>query len=243
MTSTMRAFLAVICLSVSAFGVLAIAQDPKPAPKPEAPPATPPTGGEAKPGAPPVAADPLMDPKLATETAPAKFQVKFTTTKGDIVIDVTREWAPQGADRFYNLVKIGFFTDVAFFRVLPGFMAQFGLHANPEVSAKWRGATLKDDPVTQSNKRGYVTFAKTGMPNSRTTQLFINYGDNSRLDKDGFAPFGIVTQGMEVADKIHNGYGESPNQGKIQMEGNAYLKKAFPQLDYIKSATLMPAAK
>jgi peptidyl-prolyl cis-trans isomerase A (cyclophilin A) len=157
---------------------------------------------------------------------------------------VQREWAPIGADRFYSLMKNGFYDEVRFFRVISGFMAQFGIHGDPKVSAVWRDQRLKDDPVKQSNKRGFVSYATAG-PNTRTTQLFINYGDNSRLDQMGFAPFGRVVEGMEVVDRLYAGYGEGapqgrgPNQARIQTEGNAYLLKEFPDLDYVKRATII----
>jgi peptidyl-prolyl cis-trans isomerase A (cyclophilin A) len=185
----------------------------------------------------------LRTPATLTEQAPATFKANFDTSKGAFVIEVHRDWAPIGADRFYNLVKNGFYDDVRFFRVIPGFMAQFGIHGNPSVASAWRGAQIKDDPVKQGNKRGYVTFA-TGGPNTRTTQLFINFGDNSSLDKTGFAAFGQVVSGMDVVDKIYSGYGEGapggkgPEQGRTQAEGNAYLNKDFPKLDYIKTATI-----
>ena len=185
----------------------------------------------------------LRNPPALTEQAPATFKANFDTSKGTFVIEVHRDWAPQGADRFYNLVKNGFYDDVRFFRVIPGFMAQFGIHGDPAVAAAWRPAQIKDDPVKQSNKRGFVTFATAG-PNTRTTQLFINFGDNAALDKQGFAPFGQITTGMDVVDKIYNGYGEGaprgkgPDQGRVQSEGNAYLTKEFPRLDFIKAATI-----
>jgi len=185
----------------------------------------------------------LKSPAALTEQAPATYTVNFDTTKGPIVITVHRDWAPNGADRFYNLVKNGFYDDVRFFRVIDGFMAQFGIHGNPAISAAWRPANIKDDPVKQSNKRGFLTFA-TGGPNTRTTQLFINFGDNAGLDKQGFSPIGEVTKGMDVVDKLYNGYGEGaprgkgPDQGRLQAEGNAYLAKDFPKLDYIKTATI-----
>jgi len=185
----------------------------------------------------------LQKPAELNEQAPATFRANLDTSKGAIVITVHRDWAPVGADRFYNLVKNGFYDDVRFFRVIPGFMAQFGIHGNPAVAAAWRPAQIKDDPVKQTNKRGYVTFATAG-PNTRTTQLFINFGDNAGLDKQGFAPFGEVTAGMDIVDKIYSGYGEGaprgkgPDQGRTQSEGNAYLTKEFPRLDYIKSATI-----
>lgn len=185
----------------------------------------------------------LRNPAGLNDPAPATFKANFETTKGSVVIEVHRDWAPIGADRFYNLVKSGFFDEVRFFRVISGFMAQFGIHGNPGVQSAWRGANLKDDPVRQSNKRGTITFATAG-PNTRTTQFFINFGDNVGLDKQGFAPFGEVVSGMAVVDKINAEYGEGaprgkgPDQGRIQSEGNAYLSKEFPRLDYIKSATI-----
>jgi peptidyl-prolyl cis-trans isomerase A (cyclophilin A) len=178
------------------------------------------------------------DPAKLTEKAPETFSVLFETTKGRFVVDVTRSLAPNGADRFYNLVRSGYFTDIAFFRVVPGFMAQFGIHGDPAVSAKWRDANISDDPVKGSNTRGTITFATAG-PNTRTTQLFINFADNTGLDAQGFSPFGKVGSGMNTVDKINAEYRESPDQGRIQTEGNAYLKKEFPNLDYIKSATVV----
>jgi len=186
----------------------------------------------------------LLNPSKAGEKAPAAFKVKFKTTKGDFTIEVTRAWAPLGADRFYNLVKIGYFTNVAFFRVISGFMVQFGIHGDPAVSAKWREANIKDDEPAQSNLKGYVTYAMAG-PDTRTTQFFINYGDNSRLDGMGFAPFGKVTEGMQVVESIYSGYGEGapdgmgPDQGRAQMQGNAYFQNDFPKMDYIASAELL----
>jgi cyclophilin family peptidyl-prolyl cis-trans isomerase len=185
----------------------------------------------------------LRNPAALTEQAPATFNANFDTSKGVFVITVHRDWAPNGADRFYNLVKNGFYDDVRFFRVIDGFMAQFGIHGIPAVATAWTNANIKDDPGKQSNKRGFVTFATRG-PNTRTTQLFINFGDNAGLDKQGFSPFGEVTKGMDVVDKIYNGYGDGaprgrgPDQGRVQSEGNAYLAKDFPKLDYIKTATI-----
>jgi peptidyl-prolyl cis-trans isomerase A (cyclophilin A) len=181
----------------------------------------------------------LFDPSQATEKAPDVFRAKFETSKGDFVVEAHRDWTPNGADRFFNLVKIGFFDDVRFFRVVPGFMVQFGMNGDPKVSAKWAGANIMDDPVRESNTRGFVTFAKSGAPNSRTTQIFINFGDNSRLDRSGFAPFGRVVEGMSVVDAIHAGYGERPDQNRIRGLGNAYLKKEFPKLDFVKKATIL----
>jgi peptidyl-prolyl cis-trans isomerase A (cyclophilin A) len=181
----------------------------------------------------------LLDPSKATAKAPDLFKAKFTTTKGDFVIEVHRDWSPSGADRFYNLVKMGFYDDTRFFRTVDGFMVQFGISGDPAVAAKWQEQSIPDDPVKQSNKRAYVTFAQRGTPNTRSTQVFINYGDNSRLD-NSFAPFGQVVQGMEVVDSFYKGYGESPNQAYIQTKGNAYLDVTFPNLDGIKHAMIVP---
>ncbi len=187
----------------------------------------------------------FADPSKLTEKAPDTFKAKFETTKGAFTVEVTRSLAPNGADRFYNLVKSGYFKDIEFFRVIPGFMAQFGVHGDPAVSAAWRPARIPDDAVKGSNARGALTFATAG-PGTRTTQLFINLVDNSRLDGMGFSPFGKVIEGMDVVDKLNGEYGEGaprgsgPNQGRIQAEGNAYLKKEFPKLDSIKSAALVP---
>jgi peptidyl-prolyl cis-trans isomerase A (cyclophilin A) len=187
----------------------------------------------------------LLDPSLATETAPETYRVKMETTAGDFVIEVHREWAPIGADRFYNLVKIGYYTDAAFFRVLAGFMAQAGFNGDPAVSRAWLNSRIKDDPVVKSNSPGMVTFAKSAQPNSRSAQFFINYGDNSYLDESGFAPFGKVIEGMESVNALYSGYGEGqpngngPNQGKLYKGGNDYLKAEFPELDYIKKASII----
>jgi peptidyl-prolyl cis-trans isomerase A (cyclophilin A) len=187
------------------------------------------------------AAPSLMNPSSLRAKAPDDYKVQFTTTKGDVVIDVHRIWAPLGADRFYNLVRNGFFTNAAFFRVVPNFIVQFGLSANPAVNKVWENAKIHDDMVKESNKRGTLTFATAG-PNTRTTQLFINLRDNAALDAQGFAPFGEVVEGMDVVDKIYPGYGERPDQGKITDEGKAYLDKNFPMLDRITAAKVLPAA-
>jgi len=185
----------------------------------------------------------LANPAALNEQAPATFKAKFDTSKGAFVVEVHRDWAPNGADRFYNLVKNGFFDNARFFRVISGFMVQFGINADPKISAPWRNANIKDDPVTQSNKRGYITFATAG-PDTRTTQVFINFADNAALDRQGFSPFGQVVSGMNVVDQLYNGYGEGaprgqgPDQGRTQREGNAYLEKDFPKLDFIKKATI-----
>jgi peptidyl-prolyl cis-trans isomerase A (cyclophilin A) len=183
----------------------------------------------------------LLHPSTLKATAPDQYEVTFKTTTGDFVVSVTRAWAPLGADRFYNLVRHGFFTDAAFFRVVPGFVVQFGLNANPAVNAAWEKAYIKDDPVTQSNHTGFLTFATAG-PNTRTTQLFISLGENGRLDGMGFAAFGRVTTGMDVVQKIFSGYGESPDQAQITATGKPYLDKNFPKLDHIVSATVTSPA-
>ncbi|HLO21890.1 MAG TPA: peptidylprolyl isomerase [Methyloceanibacter sp.] len=193
----------------------------------------------------PVSAGDLSNPASLNEKAPATYKVKFDTSKGAFVVEVHRDWAPNGADRFYNLVKNGFYNDARFFRVISDFMVQFGINGNPKISAVWRDANIKDDPVKASNKRGYITFATAG-PDTRTTQVFINFANNAGLDDQGFAPFGQVISGMDVVDSLYSGYGEGapqghgPNQGVVQSMGNAYLDKAFPKLDYIKTATIEP---
>lgn len=176
----------------------------------------------------------LLDPNDLNAQAPELFNVEIETTKGRIVVEMHRDWAPNGVDRFYNLVQAGFFKDIALFRMVKGFVVQFGIHGTPLVSSVWREARIQDDPVKTSNERGTLTFATAG-PNTRTTQLFVNLGDNAMLDRQGFAPIGKITSGMEVVDALNYEYGERPNQGKIQKEGNAYLKDKFPNLDYIVS--------
>jgi peptidyl-prolyl cis-trans isomerase A (cyclophilin A) len=185
----------------------------------------------------------LSNPASLNEKAPDSYKVKFDTSQGSFEIEVHRDWAPNGADRFYNLVKNGFYNDARFFRVIKGFMVQFGINGNPKISQVWRDANIPDDPVEESNLRGFVTFATAG-PNTRTTQVFINYGDNPSLDGQGFAPFGKVVSGLEVVQHLYSNYGEGaprgegPDQSRVQTEGNAYLQKNFPQLDYIKKATI-----
>jgi len=181
----------------------------------------------------------LLDPSKFTAKAPDVFQAAFTSTAGDFVIEVHRDWAPNGADRFYNLVKSGFFDDTRFFRVMGGFMVQFGINGDPAVASKWKNANLQDEPVKQSNKPGFVTFAKTGAPNSRSTQIFINYGENANLDGMSFSPFGQVIKGMDAVKAIYKGYGETPDQGAIQSQGNAYLDAKFPRLDGVKHAEIV----
>lgn len=188
----------------------------------------------------------LLDPSHpdANRKAPDEFRVRFDTSKGDFVVEVHRDWAPRGADRFYNLVRIGFYDGCRFFRVLDGFVAQFGIHGDPKVSKAWKDATIPDDPVKQSNQKGRITYAISG-PDTRTTQLFINFRDNSRLDRMGFAPFGEVVKGMDVVESLYAGYGEGaprgrgPDQGRIQAEGNKYLNEHFERLDYIKTARIV----
>ena len=189
----------------------------------------------------------LKNPGALKEMAPATYRVNFDTSAGAFVVEVHRDWAPNGADRFYNLVKNGYYDNVRFFRVIPGFMVQFGINGDPALNTVWQPARIPRDPVKQSNTRGYITYAMGGGPqgpDTRTTQVFINFGDNTGLDGQGFAPFGRVIKGMEIVDKIYSGYGEGapsgkgPEQGRVQAEGNAYLTKDFPKLDYIKKATI-----
>jgi peptidyl-prolyl cis-trans isomerase A (cyclophilin A) len=177
-------------------------------------------------------------PSGAATPAPDSFRVAFETTRGTVVVDVIRAWSPRGVDRFHELVNAGYFTDVAFFRVLPGFVAQFGVHGDPAVNRQWDDRPILDDPVVQSNTRGAIVFATSG-PNTRTNQFFINYSDNMRLDGMGFSPFGRVVEGMGVVDSIYAGYGETPDQSRVAADGNAYLKREFPRLDYIKSASIV----
>lgn len=190
--------------------------------------------------------NPLLHPELLKEKAPDVFKARFETSRGEFIVEVHRQWAPHGADRFYNLVKNGYFDGCRFFRVISGFMAQVGLHGSPKVTKAWTRATIKDDPIKKPNTRGMVTFAMTGAPNSRTTQIFINFGDNTRLSQHGkFAPFGRVVKGMRHVDALYSRYGEGaprgvgPSQGKLTNEGNKYLAKSFPKLDYIKKARIV----
>ena len=232
-------------------------------PKAEAPasaPATPvpaPAPAESKTAAPPTrsaesktvespkySSKDLLSPAKLKERAPETYKVRFYTTRGEFTIAVTRAWAPLGADRFFNLVKHHYYDDAAFFRVVPQFVVQFGISANPAVSSAWKHTEIKDDPVAQSNKRGAIVFATAG-PNTRTTQVFINLKDNARLDGMGFAPFGVVEgSGMNVVEMMYEGYGDSagPDQDQLEKQGTPYLKKGWPKLDYIKSATLVGAS-
>src|SRR6266853_5829106 len=187
----------------------------------------------------------LLRAALLKDKAPDTFQVKVATTRGDFMVTVNRAWAPIGADRFYNLVKHRFYDNASFFRVVPGFVVQFGINAYPPVSAAWEKANIQDEPVTQTNKRGYLTYAKTSMPNTRSTQIFINLKDNAGLDGQGFSPFGFVdAQGMKVVDMLYDQYGDSgPEQDQISKLGKPYIDKGWPKLDSIKTATLLgPAA-
>ena len=242
----MRKLAVLALMGVFGFWMHASAQTPAQAPaKPKAA-TTPKAGTGAKTGT--SAARPydraLLRPSLLKEKAPETFQVKFTTTRGDFLVTVNRSWAPIGADRFYNLVKHHFYDNASFFRVVPGFVVQFGLSAYPPVSAAWEKANLQDEPVTQSNKRGYLTYAKTSMPNTRSTQIFINLKDNASLDRQGFSPFGFVdAQGMKVVEMLYDQYGDSggPDQDQISKLGKPYIDKGWPKLDSIKTATLVVA--
>jgi peptidyl-prolyl cis-trans isomerase A (cyclophilin A) len=223
-----------------ATGAAMLAQTPPPAKS--AAPAT----KSAAPAPKTPAVNPLLQPATLKAIAPATFQAKFTTTKGDFTVLVHRDWSPLGADRFYNLIRAHFFDGCAFFRNLPGFIVQFGMSPDPKVSAAWEKATIKDDPMKPgiSNRKGTLVYAKPEAPaNARTTQLFINTGDNTgSLDPQGFSPFAEVTEGMDVVLGLYAGYGQRPDQGRIAEEGRAYLDKNFPSLDKIKSATVVPAA-
>lgn len=218
----------ILCSSIVLIGAVALVSAQTAAPKPAAP----------KPAAAP---NRLLNPAALTAKAPELFKVKFDTSKGVILMEVHRDWAPLGADRIYNLTRNGFFNGSRFFRVIHTFMVQFGINGNPDVTAAWEKTVLKDDPKTmQSNTRGFVTYGNTGRPNSRGTQIFINYKDNSFLDAQGFVPFGKVVEGMEVADMLSDEYGTKPQdaQFRISTEGNKFLLANFPKLDYIKTATV-----
>lgn len=231
------ALVLVAAVALAACGERRAAPTPTPTPTPQPTPVPTPDPRGA-----------LLKPDQAAETAPERFRVRFETTKGPFVVEVVREWAPQGADRFYNLVKLGFYDGIAFFRVIQGFMVQFGIHGDPGVSRVWREARILDDPVRQPNKRGTLSFATAG-PDTRTTQVFVNYKDNSFLDGQGFSPFGRVVSGLSVVDALYAGYGEGaprgagPSQVRLQDEGNAYLESGFPKLDYVKTARLVEGAE
>lgn len=222
------------CTSTQPYGNADTKAQPAAAAKPAA--AAQPSGGSAA----------LLDPSLAKERAPDVYKVRLETTKGSVLLELRRAWSPEGADRFYNLVKAGFFERVAFFRAIDNFMVQFGMHGDPKVQQAWNAYPIPDDPAAgQSNKRGTITFAKKGTPNSRTTQVFINYKDNAMLDSMGFTPFGEVVEGIEVIDGLYKGYGEGapkgkgPDQMKLTAEGNAYLERDFPLLDYVQKAAIV----
>ena len=233
---SVRSVTALILTAVLAVAAVPLLAQRGKTPAKKSPPAAAPAGALS-----PAAKAKLKNPSALKDVAPATYRAAFDTSAGAFVILVHREWAPKGADRFYNLVKYGFFDGTRFFRVVPNFMVQFGLNGDPAVQAPWRAANLTDDPRTQSNRRGTISFATAG-PNTRTTQVFINFRDNSQsLDSQGFAPFGEVVSGMEVVDKINAEYGEHPDQGLIQRQGNAYLTRQFPKLDYIKKATIQAA--
>jgi len=239
-----KTLLGFVAIAVAAASLAAQTTAKNPAASPRA--ATP-TATQARSSGPATPRPSLLNPALLKAKAPEVYRVKIATTKGDFVVEVKRAWAPLGADRFYNLARNGFYEGAAFFRVLPGFVAQFGIPARPAVGRAWARATIPDDPVTQSNLRGSLTFATAGR-NTRTTQIFINLADNPRLDGMGFAPFGRVVEGMDVVDKLYSDYGEGapqgngPDQGRLTNEGKAYLDKGFPLLDSIKSAAILGSA-
>lgn len=233
----MRKLVMLIFVALFALGPQTLAQTPTQTP------------AKPKPAAPKSAAASydrtLLRPAMLKEKAPETFQVKFETTRGDFTMDVTRAWAPVGVDRFYNLVKHHYYDNIVVFRAVPGFVVQFGISSYPAVNAAWRNADIQDDPVTQSNKRGYVTYAKTGQPNSRSTQVFISFKDNSFLDPQGFAPFGVINaEGMKVVEMLYDQYGDQPTdqQDEISRLGKAYLDSKYPKLDVIKHATIVGAA-
>jgi peptidyl-prolyl cis-trans isomerase A (cyclophilin A) len=242
----MRKLIVVFLAGVFGFGAVAPVQTPAQSPAQSKTATVPKSATAAKPGTTAARAydRALLRPALLKEKAPETFQVNFVTTRGEFTVTVTRAWAPIGVDRFYNLVKHHFYDNASFFRVVPGFVAQFGLSAYPPVSAAWQHADIQDDPVTQSNKLGYLTFATAG-PNTRTTQIFISLKDNSGLDRQGFAPFGVVDPpGMKVVNMFYDQYGDSagPEQDQIAKQGKPYLDKGWPKLDSIKTATLVGAA-
>lgn len=228
---------------------LSLASCSKTDPEPTKPAATTSAASPAAPGASGPSAHTLhpdlLDPSKATAKAPDVFKAKFQTTKGDFVVEVHRDWAPNGADRFFNLVQMGFYDDTRFFRAIDGFMVQWGISGDPMVSAKWMNSNVPDDPVKEGNVRGNITFAMSSAPNSRSTQVFVNLVDNKNLDGMRFCSFGKVVSGMDVVDSLYKGYGEGapggagPSQGGIQMQGNTYLDAKFPKLDQIKHAEIV----
>jgi peptidyl-prolyl cis-trans isomerase A (cyclophilin A) len=242
------AVLALLLLMCPSAQAQAQSQKPVQPKAPVQPNVAPPAGQSATPKRPTTPARAydraLLNPALLKAKAPDEYKVKFTTTRGDFTVTVHRAWAPIGADRFYTLVRHHFYDNATFFRVLPGFVVQFGISAYPPVSAAWTKSNIKDDPVTQTNLRGSLTFATAG-PNTRTTQVFINLADNKRLDSMGFAPFAQVTEGMNVVEMMYEGYGEGapqgagPDQAQLEKQGKPYLDKGWPKLDYIKTAVLL----
>ncbi len=246
--------LSLLAILVACGGAEPAAEDAVPSVEPPAsaeppsvePPAAPPSP-ESEPEPTPTVLPPLLNPAHpdANATAPTEYRVVLDTTKGDIVLQIYRDWAPRGADRFYNLVRAGFFTDVRFFRVVDGFVAQFGMNGDPEVNAAWDAAEMPDDPsIGETNSRGRITFAHAG-PNTRTTQLFLSIGNNAFLDRQGFPPFGEIVEGLGVLDSLHQGYGDfppsgsGPDPGRIGVQGNRYLEREFPMLDYVRRARLL----
>jgi peptidyl-prolyl cis-trans isomerase A (cyclophilin A) len=195
-------------------------------------------------------ADCSQTPERKPAAAPAKsgptpevYRVDLDTSKGAVVLEITRAWAPHGADRFYELVKNGYYDGDRFYRVVPHFVVQFGIHGDPKVSQLWSSLRILDDPVKQKNRKGTVTFASSG-PGARTTQVFVNMRDNLSLDRDGFAPIGRVAAGMDVLERLYGGYGDmlprgsGPDGTEIERQGNVYLENHFPRLDYIKKAAV-----
>lgn len=239
----MRKLVTLIFAASLALVTQALAQTPAQAPaKPK--PVAPKTGPAGKSAASTYDRT-LLRPAMLKEKAPETFQVKFETTRGDFTMDVTRPWAPIGVDRFYNLVKHHYYDNMVVFRAVPGFVVQFGISSYPAVNAAWRNADIQDDPVTQSNKRGFVTYAKTSQPNSRSTQIFVSFKDNSFLDSQGFAPFATIdAAGMKVVEMLYDQYGDQPTgeQDQISKLGKAYLDSKYPKLDVIKHATIVGAA-
>jgi peptidyl-prolyl cis-trans isomerase A (cyclophilin A) len=238
------ALLAAVCISSACFAAAAPAQtSPAPTGTTQTTPAKKPAATTAKRRS--MSSDPaLLHPPTLNAKAPDTYEVKFTTTKGDFTVKVTRAWSPNGADRFYNLAKHHFYDGAVLFRVVTGFVVQFGISSSPAISKVWRSANIKDDSVTQSNKRGFITFATAG-PNTRTTQVFINLGDNgASLDRQGFSPFGEVTEGMDVIGKLYSGYADQPTnqQDQIETQGKAFLDKSYPKLDSITTTVLVGGA-
>jgi peptidyl-prolyl cis-trans isomerase A (cyclophilin A) len=242
----MKRIAGLLLIAMLGFTASAFAQTPEQAPVKPKPSTVPKAGTGSKAGAATTRSAydrALLRPGMLKEKAPDTFQVKFETTRGDFTVTVTRAWAPLGADRFYNLVKHHFYDNASFFRVVPGFVVQFGISGYPPVAAAWANANIKDEPVVGSNKRGSLTYAKTSMPNTRSTQVFINLKDNPGLDGQGFSPFGAVDgNGMNVVEMLYDQYGDNgPDQEQLTKLGKPYLDKNFPKVDSIKTATLVGA--